>query len=391
MRASLALAVLTGGVLGTVVGVSYGARDGVLTALLLGGLGALVLLTAHATARRGARRGSLRRRFALVAAIVVGQIVVVAAVSAQLMFVSAHDALFVMAVALLCGVVAVRAGQVFAADVLRDVDSLRDTLAAVGDGLREPVPVTRSQDELAALAGAANATIVKLDRAERARADMVAAVSHDLRTPITSLQLLVQAVDDGIVDGPTQARYLRQMNTHVRALSALIDDLFELSRVEAGELNCILEQIPVDQLVGETVEAMRPQAEAGCVALEARLPHGGAVARADPEKVQRVLFNLLQNAIRHTPADGSVTVLAEPRGGGVEIEVADTGEGIAEADRVRVFEPFFRGGSEAARTRTGSGLGLAVSRAIVEAHGGRIWLEEAAAGTRVRFFLPGVA
>ncbi len=110
---------------------------------------------------------------------------------------------------------------------------------------------------------------------------------------------------------------------------------------------------------------------------------------ATPEKLQRVLFNLIQNAIRHTPADGSVSVLAEHAGDQVLVEVADTGAGIAERDRTRVFEPFFRGGSEAARTRNGSGLGLAISRAIVEAHGGRIEAESAPGdGTKMKVHLP---
>ena len=111
------------------------------------------------------------------------------------------------------------------------------------------------------------------------------------------------------------------------------------------------------------------------------LPPGLRPARADPEKLQRVLFNLIQNAIRHTPADGSVVVRAAPADDAVEIEVADTGAGIAADERDRVFEPFFRGGADAARTSDGAGLGLAISRAIVEAHGGRIWLEDAPAGT----------
>jgi signal transduction histidine kinase len=101
-----------------------------------------------------------------------------------------------------------------------------------------------------------------------------------------------------------------------------------------------------------------------------------------------VLFNLIQNAIRHTPADGSVTVRADRDGDQVFVEVADTGDGIAEADRRRLFEPFFRGGDDAPRNRNGAGLGLAISRAIIEAHGGRIWLESSARGARVRFSLP---
>jgi signal transduction histidine kinase len=181
------------------------------------------------------------------------------------------------------------------------------------------------------------------------------------------------------------------METHIRALSALIDDLFELSRLEAGDVQWTLEQVRVETLVQETVAAMSAEAQAKGVAVRCELPGGLAPAHANPEKVQRVLFNLIQNAIRHTPADGSVTVRARTAGIGVEIEVADTGDGIAPADRARVFDPFFRAGSDAARTHSGAGLGLAISRAIVEAHGGRIWLVPADEGTRVRFVLPSAA
>jgi signal transduction histidine kinase len=303
------------------------------------------------------------------------------------MFVSAHDALLLMVIAVFAGVVAVRAAQLFATNAMQDVEALRDTLVAVGEGSRAPAAVTGSADELAELARAANTAIAKLDNAEAARRDLIAAVSHDLRTPITSLRLLGEAVDDDIVDAPTRRGYLAQMRTHVEVLSGLIDDLFELSRLEAGDIQWTLQQVPLGQLVEEAVDALRPQAEAKGVSMRADVRRQGP-ARANPEKVQRVLFNLIQNAIRHTPADGSVTVLAEAVDGRVEVEVADTGDGIVDDDRPRVFDPFYRGGSEAARTRAGAGLGLAISRAIVEAHGGQIWLADAPSGTRVRFSLP---
>jgi signal transduction histidine kinase len=146
--------------------------------------------------------------------------------------------------------------------------------------------------------------------------------------------------------------------------------------------------VPLAELVQETVIAMRAQAEAQGVRVSTDIAADLAPARANPEKLERVLANLLQNAIHHTPADGSVLVSAERANGNIEIEVADTGDGIAPAERPRVFEPFYRGGNEAARTRAGSGLGLAIARAIVEAHGGRIWLADAAQGTRVRVALP---
>ncbi len=226
------------------------------------------------------------------------------------------------------------------------------------------------------------------EAAEATRRQMVAAVSHDLRTPLASLQLLVEAVDDEIVDVETRRRYLATMRTNVDSLSTLIDELFELSRIEAGDIEWSIRQVELGMLVDETVAAMQPEAGAKGVEIRTQLGEGELRAKADPEKVQRVLFNLIRNAIRHTPADGSVTVRAKSDRAGVEIEVADTGDGIPTADRDRVFDAFFRGGEDASRSSDGAGLGLAVSRAIVERHGGRIWLEPGEDGTRVRFSLP---
>jgi signal transduction histidine kinase len=220
---------------------------------------------------------------------------------------------------------------------------------------------------------------------EDARRGLVAAASHDLRTPLASLRLLVEAIDDGVA-GEDRERYLREIRTHVAVLSDLIDDLFELSRIEAGDISWTMRRVELGELIGDTVAAFRTSAEERGVHLAAELPQEKVVAEADAEKVQRVLFNLIQNAIRHTPADGSVTVRAKGGPGGVEVEVADSGEGIPSGEGERVFEAFYRGDSS--RNEDGAGLGLAISRAIIEAHGGRIWLEDAHPGTRVRFTLP---
>ena len=220
---------------------------------------------------------------------------------------------------------------------------------------------------------------------EDARRGLVAAASHDLRTPLASLRLLVEAVDDGVA-GEDRDRYLGEIRTHVAVLSDLIDDLFELSRIEAGDISWTMRRVELGDLIGDTVAAFRTSAEERGVHLAAELPDDDVVAEADAEKVQRVLYNLIQNAIRHTPADGSVTVRAKGGPSEVEVEVADSGEGIPAAEGERVFEAFYRGDS--ARDGDGAGLGLAISRAIVEAHGGRIWLEDAHPGTRVRFTLP---
>jgi signal transduction histidine kinase len=339
--------------------------------------------------------GSLSRQFALAVAIAVAPVLLALVVVGLLMVVSGHAAVLVAVIVLAAGLLAIVGAKLLADGILRDVEAVRDGLTAVGRGERHVHITTDARDELAELAAAANAMISQLqaeetarDQSDAARRDLVAAVSHDLRTPITSLRLLAEAVGDDIVDGEVRRGYLDRMRTHIDALSALIDDLFELSRLEAGDISWSLERVPLRELVGETVEAMRVQAEAKGVAVLANVPAELRPARANPEKLQRVLFNLIQNAIRHTPADGSVVVRAEPVPAGIEVEVADNGDGIAPEERERVFTAFYRGGVDAARTGEGAGLGLAVSRAIVEAHGGRMWLAESAIGTRVRFSLP---
>ena len=288
-----------------------------------------------------------------------------------------------------------RVGDLVARGVARDVGTVSTGLEAVGRGERGVRLRSTARDEIGALARSADSMAEQLaegerarDASEAARRQLVASVSHDLRTPIASLRLLVEAVDDEIVDESTRRRYLATMQTHIGSLSAMIDDLFELSRIEAGDIEWSMRQVELAVLVDETVAAMRPEASARRVDVRSELDDAPLSARADPEKIQRVLFNLIRNAIRHTPADGSVTVRAEARPEAIQIEVADTGDGISDEDRARVFEPFYRGGDEAARDSDGAGLGLAICRAIVETHGGQIWIGPSEQGTRVSFSLP---
>jgi signal transduction histidine kinase len=394
-RAGFALLVLAAVAGGLVVGVSYSAEDGLLTALYVAASGAPVVAAAHLLARRRRAAGSLSRQFTVAIALTVGLVTVGLGVVALLMLLSNHDLLITGLLLAYAGALTWYATAVVARDVLGDIESVRDGLRAVGEGRRDVRIDASGRDELAELAAAANRMTAQLaereaerDAAERARRDLVAAVSHDLRTPLTSLRLLADAIADDLVDPETRRHYIEQMSVHIRSLSGLIEDLFELSRLEAGEIQWSMQRVWLGELVEETVEAMRPAAAAKRVAVQASVNGELAPARANPEKLQRVLFNLIQNAIRHTPADGSVTVAAEAMGERVEIEVADTGEGMAVSDRDRVFEPFFRGGDGAARSGGGTGLGLTICRAIVEAHGGKIWFAESPRGTRVRFSLP---
>jgi signal transduction histidine kinase len=382
VRAGLAAAVLGALVAALVAWAAYDFHGAWLTFVLLAPLGCATVLLCAAILRR---RTGLRRQAVLIGAVAAAQLLATVLLFVELMFVSSHDAFFTVLATAYCAMLALWAGWVLSRRVLGDVRAVGASLAAVGEGRRDVHGDVDGADEVARLAGQVEAMVDRLARPEAARNDLVAAVSHDLRTPITSLRLLSEAICDDVVRAHERQEYLARMRVHLDALGALIDDLFELSRLEAGEIAWSMQKVDLAMIVSETVDAMAPHARAGGVAVRCRVPSDLVPARGDPERLQRVLFNLIQNAIRHTPADGSVTVLAQPVGDDVEIEVADTGEGIAAADRERVFDAFFQGGRRAARSEGGAGLGLAVSRAIVEAHGGRMWLPESERGTRVRF------
>ncbi|MGA7396179.1 MAG: HAMP domain-containing sensor histidine kinase [Solirubrobacterales bacterium] len=394
MKRSIATGILASLAGAVAIGLAFDFKGAVITLYLLLPLAAVVLILAHWFAANRWRLGGLARQFRLGVVLVVASILVSIWLGAWQMFVSGHDAIVVSVMATVIGAVALRAGAVFSSGVVEDVDSLRDGLEMVGEGRRDIAVEVGGRDELEQLAESVNAMIERLgaeeDRraeADEARRRLVASVSHDIRTPLSTLRLLVESIDDGVATGETRDRYIGQLRAHVNVLSSLVDDLFELSRIEAGDISWTISRIDLDSLVGDTVDAMRVQADVRGISVNTDLPGDGIAAVANPEKVQRVLFNLIQNAIRHTPADGSVTVRARSLSDEVEVEVSDDGSGINEDDRPFIFEPFFRGGTDTSRTSDGAGLGLAVSRAIVEAHGGRIWLESSPSGTNMRFTL----
>jgi signal transduction histidine kinase len=377
-----------------VTALTHGASHALGAAAFFGICGAPVLVLSHLLARTRRRLGSLSHQFTAGVALIFGLVLAGVGVVALLMFVPPRDAYLLATLLAFAGALAVYCFWLLTRGIRDDIETIRDALIAVGDGRSARASFeTGGNDEIAELAGAAEEMSVRLaehearrDASERARRDLIAAISHDLRTPLTSLQLLAQGIDDGLLDPRDGDGYSEEISFHVQSLTSMVDDLFELTRLEAGDIQWSMQQVRLDELVGETVEAMRAQAAVKRIAVEARIPDGLDPAEANPEKLQRVFFNLIQNAIRHTPADGSVTVAAESHGKAIEVEVADTGSGIPVDDRERVFEPFFRG--DASRASGGSGLGLSICRAIIEVHGGRIWLDDGATGTRVRFTLP---
>jgi signal transduction histidine kinase len=339
-------------------------------------------------------RAPLRQRLVAVAAIAAVVSLANLGVLAQLMFVSGHDAVLVGALV----VYSVGAGIGAALAVSRTTSAAFDRLGRAADELAEghlDVRVGHLEagpeletlaDALDRMAGRLQSALTAERLAEARRRDLITAVSHDLRTPLAGLRAAVEAIEDGVVDDPgTVRRYAADMRRQVETLVALVDDLFELVQLDSGGILDESTRARLDDVIGSAVAACRVEAEAKGLVLERRLD-GAGTALCSPRLV-RVLQNLLQNAIRHTPPDGAVRIEARRRGAGLEVAVQDTGEGIPEEAVGRVFEPFWRGDS--ARSTPGSGLGLALAKRIVQALGGDIRVESSPdRGSRFAVLLP---
>jgi signal transduction histidine kinase len=394
--AALATAVaLTGAaatlIAGSVVGMPAG-EVGQLALLMVPAVAATAVATM--VARPILARASFRQRLVAVALVAAAVSLANLAVLAALMFVSPHDA-GLMALLLLYSVGAgIGVGLALAQTSAAAVDRLSRTAdrLAAGD-LDARVGPLDAGPELDALgrtldhmASRLQASLVAERSAEMKRRDLVTAVSHDLRTPLAGLRAMVDAIEDGVVDEPsTLRRYAAEMRRQVDSLTALVEDLFELVQLDAGAIMTESRRARLEEVIGSAVAACGAQASEKGVVMERSLD-GTGNALCSP-RLGRVLQNLLQNAIRHTPADGVIRIEARRDARGLEVAVQDTGEGIP-ADAVdRVFEPFWRG--DAARATPGSGLGLALAKRIVEALGGDIRVEsKPAAGSRFAVLLP---
>jgi signal transduction histidine kinase len=289
----------------------------------------------------------------------------------------------ILAVAAGSATAAVVAALVLARSIavsLRRVGAASHSLAAGDLSARAPAGGAR---EIAELADSFNAMAAGLEQLFDARRELVAWASHDLRAPIASLQAMLEAIEDGLASAED---YLPTLRDQVRTLSALVDDLFELARIDAGALTLELRRMPVAPLVASALRMLRPEAEARGVALSAEVDEQ-VEAELAPDKFERVLFNLVTNALRHTPTDGSIAVRVERRNSDLLLRVEDSGEGLSGEAPARMFERFWR--ADRARSGSGAGLGLAIARGLVEAHGGKIWAENRPqGGACISFTLP---
>jgi len=340
------------------------------------------------------RSRSLRWLPPLVALAAVAAVVAGVVGTARAMFLSAHDFEVVLWVCAVAGSVAVAFAMALGTGLVRSSRQLRDDARRFGEvgefsgSGQGPAEFQQLSEELTRTSDRLAEARDREVRLEESRRELVSWVSHDLRTPLAGLRAMTEALEDGLAEDPD--RYHRQMRGEVDRMVRMVDDLFELSRIHAGVLPMTLESVAVGDLVSEALAGAEPVARAGGVRLGGSV-EDGLVVRADPAGLTRVVANLVSNAIRHTPVDGTVRIVGRALPDGVELSVTDGCGGIDGHDLPRVFDVAWRG--EQARPpapgTAGAGLGLAIVKGIVEAHRGRVSVDNRETGCRFEVVLPG--
>jgi len=318
--------------------------------------------------------------------------------TARLMFASEHDLLLATVLLVFAGGMAMTLGFFLASALTDRLHSLEEAARTLAAGKLSARVSVQGRDEIATLAAAFNQMAAQLEaadlkqrEAERMRSDLIAWAGHDLQTPLASIRAILEALADGVVDDPEAVRrYLQTAQREVRSLSLLIDDLFQMAQIDAGGLRLDLVPNSLTDLVSDTLESFSALAAHQSVTLVGSVDEDVDPVRMDAPRIGRVLNNLVGNALRHTPTGGRVEIGARRDGARVEVVVSDTGEGIRPEDVPHIFERFYRGEKSRSRATGGAGLGLAIARGIIEAHGGEIWVESMPKdGTRFVFCLFG--
>jgi signal transduction histidine kinase len=316
---------------------------------------------------------------------------------ARLMFASQHDLVLATVLLIFATGIAMSLGYFFTAALTDRIRSLdRAARAIAGGDLHTRASVT-GRDEMAQLSVTFNLMAEQLETAahrqqelDLLRRDLIAWIGHDLRTPLTSIRAILEALADGLVEDPqTVQRYLRTAQNDVRALSHLIDDLFEMAQMDSGGLQLDRCENAIADLISDTIESFSELAARQDVRLAGSVDPGTDPVVMDAGRVGRVLSNLVGNAMRHTPPGGQVEITARREPGCLRVQIVDTGEGIRPEDIPYVFDRFYRGEKSRNRATGGAGLGLAIARGIVEAHGGKIGIDsQPDVGTQVTFTIP---
>lgn len=368
------------------------------TASLLGlaGGGALTAALIGALVLRSMRTATLRAQGVAVALVSVFGTGLGVVLAAYAMFVSSHDLGALLVVLLASSTAAIVMAIRFGSRISTASRDLEDLARRLGDGdliMVGDVPVAQELQRLATELHHASARLDEARRKERsmesARRELIAWVSHDLRTPLAGIRAMVEALEDGVVEDPADVdRYHATMRRETDRLAMLVDDLFELSRIEAGALDLRFEDVTLGDIVAEAVAGAMPVAVAKGVRLHGESDGDEPSLRVAPAELTRVVRNLLDNAIRHTPAGSDIEVRCAVADGNATVSVADTCGGIPDDDLGRVFDLAFRGDDARGSANGGGGLGLAIAHGLVRAHHGTIRVENLGPGCCFTVELP---
>lgn len=264
-------------------------------------------------------------------------------------------------------------GLVLTRQITRPVKALISGVRHLAKGELAYRVDVRSHDEIGELADSFNHMADSLEKMEQSRRRLTADIAHELRTPLTIIEGTVDGIIDGVFDADEE--HLDSIREQTSRLTHLIGDLRDISLAESGQLKLNMAVTNINELVEQVVSRHEIQALKKNITFEMNRPENELEIRLDPLRIDQVISNLLTNAIRHTPPGGRITVSVSNRQTGVEISVADTGEGISPDDLPRIFERFYRSGTSRARSEGGTGLGLAIVKQMTEAHGGSVRVE----------------
>jgi len=337
-------------------------------------------------ALRGADRmlGTGLRGRAFLSSVIAGAVALLnVIIVGRLMFVSTeHDLNLLLTLVIFSAVITAFFSFSVAATVAGRIENIAAAIRLLAHGAFATRLAPNGNDEVARLSEDVDLLAARLQAADdqraaldRERRELTAAISHDLRTPLASLRAMTEALNDGIVDEPAEVRrYYATMRREIERLSRMIDDLFELSQLDAGALK--LERLPicVQDIAAEVVDAMQAAARLAGVELILNVDSSPPEIEVDGGRIERAIGNLVRNALEHTPGGGRVLVSVAATNGNVDLRVADSGSGIAPSDLPHVWERFYRADTSRGRNGNGdgAGLGLAITRGIVEAHGGSV-------------------
>jgi signal transduction histidine kinase len=370
-----------------------------LIALFLSITSLITIFVGYGVYRLGWISNSPRLRWALLATYAISSILTFINVwlTARLMFASKHDLLLATVLLLFAGGIAMALGHFFSETLTIRIVALNQATKLIAKGKFEIRVEVSGRDEMAELADTFNEMAAQLEAAsekqkelETLRKELIAWISHDLQTPLASIQAIIEALADGIVeDQDTSQRYLWTAQREIQSLSTLIDDLFQVAQLDAGGLKLDLEPGSLADLISDTIESFSRLTSKKDILLTGEVERDIDPIIMDVQRIGRVLSNLVSNAVRHTPEGGQINVYASRHGERIQVVVSDTGEGIREEDMPYIFEKFYRSEKSRSRRSGGAGLGLSIVKGIIEAHGGHILVDNLPAGGAVfTFTLP---